>query len=45
MFRRVFVERRNTCLIPLAIFWVVWRERNRRVFEGLEDNFDRVRDR
>lgn len=29
-------------LIPLITFWMVWKERNMRVFKGVEDDFDRL---
>lgn len=32
-------------LVPLAIFWVLQKERNRRTFKMMEDEFERVRDR
>lgn len=32
-------------LIPFFIFWVVWKEKNWRVFEGVEDDFDKTRDK
>lgn len=40
------VKRKNTlALIPLAIFWVLWKGRSRRVFEGVEEGIDRIRER
>lgn len=32
-------------LIPLTIFWVVWKERNAKAFENIETNFTYVKDR
>jgi len=29
-------KKKNARLFPHAIFWSIWRERNRRVFEGVE---------
>lgn len=37
--------RKQVDLIHLAIFWVVEKEINRRAFEEVEANFDRVRGR
>lgn len=31
-------------LIPLSIFWVVWKERNLRAFEGIKKDFTAIRD-
>lgn len=28
-------------LILLATFWLIWKERNRRMFEGIKSNFDK----
>lgn len=32
-------------LIPLTIFWVIWKERNSITFEGKETDLYRLRDR
>lgn len=32
-------------LIPLPLMWVVWKERNTRVFNGIENNFNIIKDR
>lgn len=32
-------------LIPLAIFWIMWKERNLRAFEGIEGGILKLRDR
>lgn len=34
-----------TRLIPLIIFWVMWKEKNNRAFEGIEDTFVNIKDR
>lgn len=38
---------KNKCfrLIPLTIFWIVWKERNNRIFEGIERNFVNIKDK
>lgn len=33
------------CLIPLTIFWILWKERNNCVFEGIENTLLNVRDK
>lgn len=30
-------------LIPLATFWVAWKERNIRAFKGIEANFNKIK--
>lgn len=37
-------KKRLLRLIPLCIFWVVWKERNLRAFEGIEKDFTSTRD-
>lgn len=32
-------------LIPLTVFWVIWKERNARTFEEKECNLNRLKDR
>lgn len=32
-------------LIMLTMFWIIWKERNRRVFEGVESDVVKIRDR
>lgn len=32
-------------LIIFAIFWVVWKERNRRTFDGVEEGTNKLRER
>lgn len=32
-------------LIPLTIFWILWRKMNNRAFEGREDSFINIKDR
>lgn len=36
-------EWKNWNLVPLALMWVVWRERNRRTFDGVEWSFPQLR--
>lgn len=31
-------------LISLTIFWVIWEERNNRTFDGIESDFNKVKD-
>lgn len=31
--------------IPLTTFWVVWKERNSRIFENIKEEFNKIRDR
>lgn len=42
-------EEKTKCLehgsTPLALMWVVWRERNRRTFEGVESSLSQLRSR
>lgn len=32
-------------LIPLTIFWVIWKECNSGAFDGIEDDWATIRDR
>lgn len=32
-------------LIPLTIFWVIWKERNSKAFDGIEGEMTRIKDR
>lgn len=32
-------------LIPLATFWTIWKETNKRAFESVECDFDRLKTR
>lgn len=36
-------KEKHLSLIPLTTFWMVWKERNRRAFEGKVEGFDRVK--
>lgn len=38
-------ERKHVNLIQLATVWAVWKERNMRAFKGLENDFERVKER
>lgn len=31
--------------IPLAIFWMMWKEKSSRTFEGVKDDFDKIKNR
>lgn len=43
--RVLLVGEKHLRLIHLAIFWVVWKERNRGTFDGMEEDMDRIRAR
>lgn len=32
-------------LIPLTVFWVIWNERKMSVFDGIDSNLYKIRDR
>lgn len=32
-------------LIPLTMLWVIWKERNNKVFDEMEEEFSKIRDR
>lgn len=38
-------KKKQLGLISLTIFWVVWKERNRRTFQGVEEDIDKVKTR
>lgn len=40
-----FCKKKHLFFIPLTIFWIVWKERNTRVFEGIETDFVNINDR
>lgn len=31
-------------LIPLTIFWVFWKKRNNKAFDGIEFDFNKIKD-
>lgn len=39
------IPKKHLSLIPLTIFPVVKKKRNKRAFERVKDDFDRIRDR
>lgn len=41
----IFMRKKYLFLVPLAIFWVMWKEWNIRVFEGVKNDFVKIRDR
>lgn len=45
IWRGISRGKKSLSLTHLAIFWVVWKERNMRAFEEVVDDFDRVSDR
>lgn len=36
---------KSACLIPLSIFWVIWKERNKRAFDGQEESSMNLKNR
>lgn len=38
------ISRQIWCLIPAALSWSVWEERNRRLFDGTQGQYRRVLD-
>lgn len=41
----LYVKGNIANLIPLTVFWVLWKEKNSRVFDGVESSVYKIRDR
>lgn len=42
---RLGEKKKYLMLIPLSLMWVVWKEKNSRAFEGIENDFNSIKDR
>lgn len=41
----LYKKNKSSRLIPLTIFWVIWKERNNKAFDGKEVNFCNIKNR